>query len=44
MQQSGESTIQGPRGMIFGLMVAPLFPGFAALVNIIGGEPALFQP
>jgi hypothetical protein len=40
MEQSGASTIQVPRGMIFGLMFAPLFPGFAAVVNIIG-DPRL---
>ena len=40
MQQRGESTIQVPRAMIFGLMGAPLFPGFAATVNIIG-DPRL---
>jgi hypothetical protein len=39
MRQSGDSTIQVPRAMIFGLMAA-LFPGFAALVNIIG-DPRL---
>ncbi len=39
MEQSGESTIQVPRGMIFGLMFAAL-PGFAAVVNIIG-DPRL---
>ena len=40
MQPSGESTIRVPRVMIFGLMVAPLLPGFAAVVNIIG-DPRL---
>jgi hypothetical protein len=40
MQQSGESTIQVPRATIFGLMLGPLFPGFAAVVNIIG-DPRL---
>ena len=40
MQQNGERTIQVPRAMIFGLMSAPLLPGFAATVNIIG-DPRL---
>ena len=35
MEQSGKSTIQVPRAMIFGLMFA-LLPGFAAVANIIG--------
>jgi hypothetical protein len=40
MRQSGESRIQVPRAMIFGLMGGPLLPGFAATVNIIG-DPRL---
>jgi len=40
MQQSAESTIQVPRAMIFGLLFPPLFPGFAATINIIG-DPRL---
>jgi hypothetical protein len=40
MQQSAERSIQVPRAMIFGLMGAPLLPGFAATVNIIG-DPRL---
>ena len=39
MRQSGDSTVQVPRAMIFGLMFA-LLPGFAAVVNIIG-DPRL---
>jgi len=39
MRQSGGSTIQVPRAMIFGLMFA-LVPGFAAVVNVIG-DPRL---
>ena len=39
MKQSGESTIQVPRAMIFGLMFA-FVPGFAAVFNIIG-DPRL---
>ena len=35
MRQSGESIIQVPRGMIFGLMFAAV-PGFGALANAIG--------
>ncbi len=39
MRQSGDSTIQVPGAMIFGLMFA-LLPGFAAVVNMIG-DPRL---
>ena len=39
MKQSGVSTIQVPRGMIFGLMFAAV-PGIAAVVNTIG-DPRL---
>jgi len=40
MEQSGVSTIDVPRAMIFGLILAPLLPGFAAVVDIIG-DPRL---
>jgi hypothetical protein len=40
MRQSGDSAIKVPRAMIFGLIVAPLLPGFAAVINIIG-DPRL---
>jgi len=40
MEQSGVSTIEVPRAMIFGLILAPLLPGFAAVVGIIG-DPRL---
>jgi hypothetical protein len=43
MRQSGDSTIQVPRAMIFALLFAllfALFPGFAAVVNNIG-DPRL---
>ena len=33
MERSGEGKIQVPRAMIFGLILAPLLPGFAAVVN-----------
>lgn len=33
MERTGEGTIQVPRAMIFGLILAPLLPGFAAVVN-----------
>jgi hypothetical protein len=36
MKQNGDSTIQVPRAIIFGLMLAPLIPEFAAVVNAIG--------
>ena len=35
MEQSGESMIQVPRKMIFGMMGVPLLPGFMVLMNII---------
>ena len=35
MEQSGGSTIQVPRGMIFGMLVGPLLPGFMLVLNSI---------
>ncbi len=40
MRQSGEGTIKVPRAMIFGLIVAPLLLGVAAVINVIG-DPRL---
>jgi uncharacterized membrane protein YphA (DoxX/SURF4 family) len=36
MQPDGESTIQVKRRIIVGLIVLPLFSGFAAFMNILG--------
>ena len=36
MQPTGESTIQIRRKIIVGLIVLPLFSGFAAFMNILG--------
>src|SRR4051812_40600551 len=33
---NGAARCSAPRAMIFGFDVGPLFPGFAAIVNIIG--------
>lgn len=36
MKQTGESTMQVPRQLVFGLMVASFFLGIAAAFNLIG--------
>jgi hypothetical protein len=35
MEQSGQRTIQVPRGMISGMIFGPLLPGFMVLMNSI---------